>query len=216
MDKECIGSIDFLDGIETEATEQSARILSEAKEAVACKMKNADLEIAKWEKIYQKKKDDAISQMQQNTQNNINMEKRKLDLSIREQVISESISQALEKAKEIANDKSYADIIRNLIVEAVFGIGKSDLNLIISPWEKKWVTDSFLKEIETNLSAKIGVTISIRLSPSESSKQGIVLEDREGRVVYDNRFETRLIRYQSQIRKILCEEIGKEYNDECN
>ena len=41
----------------------------------------------------------------------------------------------------------------------------------------------------------------MELAPLRLRKQGIMLSDREGRVVYDNLFETRLIRYQSEIRK---------------
>lgn len=214
MDRECIGSIDFLDQIEAEASQQASLLLNEANEAVAVKKRNADLEVAKWEKIYQKKKEDEILRMEDNSRNNIEMEKRKLNLSIREQVISESIHQALEKAKEIAASESYQSVIRSLIIEAVFGIGKTDLDLTVSTWEKRWVTDAFLQEIESFLSSQIGKRISIRLLPSALQKQGIILADREGRIVYDNCFETRLIRYQSQIRKILCEEIGREYQDE--
>lgn len=206
-EKESLGSIDFLDVIVSDAEETAKRIRRDAEQAAEAKRNSAREEMAKWEAFFAEKTEQEKQRIQKNSQNNIEMEKRKIELSLREQIISESIQAAMDKVRDFASSPEYADVLRHLLTEAVYGIGKTDLIVSISAAEAPVVTQDVLNRWAAGLSEEIGVTLKLELSPLRLRSQGISVSDREGRVVYDNRFETRLIRYQSAIRKAVSQAV---------
>jgi len=69
------------------------------------------------------------------------------------------------------------------------------------------MTDSFLKETEKKYNALTGG--NIRLKKTDKNPlfaQGIVLSSTDNRTAFNNQVPTRLMRYQTQIRKIIYKE----------
>lgn len=200
-EKESLGSIDFLDVIVADAEETAKRILQDAEKTIAVKNDSAREEMAKWEAFFADKTEQEKRRIEKNSRNNLEMENRREELTLREQIISESIQKAMTKVKEFAQTPEYQKVLRHLLTEAVYGIGKTDLVVSISALEAPIITQSLLDQWGEELSKEIGATIRLELASLRLRKQGISVSDREGRMVYDNQFETRLIRYQSPIRK---------------
>lgn len=199
--KESLGSIEFLDVIVEDAQKTAETVLKEAEAAAEVKRKSAREEMAKIDAFFAEKTESEKQRVEKSSRNNIEMENRRTALVLREQVIADSIQEAVEKVKEFASSPQYKDVMRQLLTEAVYGIGKPDLIVSISAAEVNVVTQPALDQWAQELSKEIGVSLKLELAPLRLRKQGIMLSDREGRVVYDNLFETRLIRYQSEIRK---------------
>lgn len=199
--KESLGSIEFLDVIVEDAQKTAETVLKEAEAAAEVKRKSAREEMAKINAFFAEKTESEKQRVEKSSRNNIEMENRRTALVLREQVIADSIQEAVEKVKEFASSPQYKDVMRQLLTEAVYGIGKPDLIVSISAAEANVVTQPALDQWAQELSKEIGVSLKLELAPLRLRKQGIMLSDREGRVVYDNLFETRLIRYQSEIRK---------------
>ena len=199
--KESLGSIEFLNVIVEDAQKTAETVLKEAEAAAEVKRKSAREEMAKIDAFFAEKTESEKQRVEKSSRNNIEMENRRTALVLREQVIADSIQEAVEKVKEFASSPQYKDVMRQLLTEAVYGIGKPDLIVSISAAEANVVTQPALDQWAQELSKEIGVSLKLELAPLRLRKQGIMLSDREGRVVYDNLFETRLIRYQSEIRK---------------
>ena len=199
--KESLGSIEFLDVIVEDAQKTAETVLKEAEVAAEAKRKSACEEMAKLDTVFAEKTESEKRRIEKSSRNNIEMENRRTALVLREQVITDSIQAAAEKVKAFASSPRYKDVLRLLLTEAVYGIGKPDLIVSISAAEADAVTQPVLNQWAQELSKEIGVPLKLELAPLRLRKQGIMLSDREGRVVYDNLFETRLIRYQSEIRK---------------
>ena len=199
--KESLGSIEFLDVIVEDAQKTAETVLKEAEAAAEVKRKSAREEMAKIDAFFAEKTESEKQRVEKSSRNNIEMENRRTALVLREQVIADSIQEAVEKVKEFASSPQYKDVMRQLLTEAVYGIGKPDLIVSISAAEANVVTQPALDQWAQELSKEIGVSLKLELAPLRLRKQGIMLSDREGRVVYDTLFETRLIRYQSEIRK---------------
>ena len=199
--KESLGSIEFLDVIVEDAQKTAETVLKEAEAAAEAKRKSACEEMAKLDTVFAEKTESEKRRIEKSSRNNIEMENRRTALVLREQVITDSIQAAAEKVKAFASSPRYKDVLRLLLTEAVYGIGKPYLIVSISAAEADAVTQPVLNQWAQELSKEIGVPLKLELAPLRLRKQGIMLSDREGRVVYDNLFETRLIRYQSEIRK---------------
>ena len=180
---------------------KGVRATKEAEAAAEAKRKSACEEMAKLDTVFAEKTESEKRRIEKSSRNNIEMENRRTALVLREQVITDSIQAAAEKVKAFASSPRYKDVLRLLLTEAVYGIGKPDLIVSISAAEADAVTQPVLNQWAQELSKEIGVPLKLELAPLRLRKQGIMLSDREGRVVYDNLFETRLIRYQSEIRK---------------
>lgn len=71
----------------------------------------------------------------------------------------------------------------------------------MSAVEKAFINDLFIEKIENRLQKEMGIKITLSVEDKLLSKLGVIVSDKSKRLVYDNRFETRLIRYQSLIRK---------------
>lgn len=210
MEKIQLGSIDFLDTILADAKAQAESIVGDANGVALQKEAKAKIEMEELANSFASKFEDEKKRLVKNSNNSIEMEKRKFDLALGDQIITDSIQLALKKLEDFALTPEYASVVRRLIVEGIYGIGRTDLILSISQAEEKIVTKEFLNEIATTLSKEVGRSIQLELSPLWLRKQGVMVADREGRVVYDNQFETRLIRYQSEIRKAVYQVISKD------
>lgn len=210
MEKEALGSINFLDTILQDAEAQAAHIVAEATQLQEKKSANAKSLIETFQKEAEARFSEEKQRLLKNQKNNIEMEQKRFELSLRDRIISESIQAALKKVKEAAAAPSYPSVVRQLIFEAVMGIGKTELRVSVSPLEASLVTQPFLNQLAADFSAEVGTPLTLSLDSKRLRKQGVAVSDAEGRVAYDNQFETRLIRYQSHIRKVVYRVIAEE------
>lgn len=203
MGKEIVGSMEFLDTIVNDATTLGDQIIAEAKSTIQKKLLAADMEIKTIQAEYEQKLESEINAIKHSLENELKMEQRRTELAASDLLIENSINLALSKLQDLSTKPQYENVISNLIKEAVYGIGKTVLFLQISKYEKALVTKEFLQKIEAELKAECGADISITLEEQLNLKQGVVLKDETRRIIFDNQFETRLIRYQSKIRQVI-------------
>lgn len=203
MEKEIVGSMEFLDAIVEDAKAMGSSILNEVQATIEQKLSSADEEIKSIKFDYEQKLKQEQDKIKQATLNAIKMEQKRVELSIGDALIDESIKSALSQLEKIAQTQAYAPIIMRLIKEAVYGIGSSPLYLQISKYEKPYITSDFLSQLCKQIKTESGVDVVITLEEELNAKQGVVLKDESKRVIFDNRFETRLIRYQSEIRQAI-------------
>ena len=134
---------------------------------------------------------------------------RRERLRTRERIIQIILEKAREAILSLIDTPEYRDIIKDWILEAAIGLNAGEADVNASRKEETLISDSLLKEVAAEFKAVTGNEIILRKSREDpSSAQGIVLTS--GHVAFNNQVNARFLRYQSEIRKIIHENLVEE------
>ena len=199
--------VELISGIENDARQEAARIIEDAKKTASDKQMSKEMQITAIKRDTDKKIEQQVSTIEKNNLSAISVEQKRIVLKIREKIINNVTDKVKEIIGEKAKDSSYPQIIGSWILEAAIGLGEEEVVINGSPKELEVVTDSFLRETEKKYNVLTGG--NIRLKKTDKNPlfaQGIVLSSKDNRTAFNNQVPTRLMRYQSEIRKIIYKE----------
>ncbi|MCL2295090.1 MAG: V-type proton ATPase subunit E [Spirochaetes bacterium] len=199
--------VELVSGIGESARHEAVNIIAAAEKTVADKQLAKDMRVAAIKKDTDKKIAQQVAVIERNNASAISVECRRIALKIKENTINDVINRIKEKIDEKANDPSYVEIIRSWILEAAIGLGKEEAIVNASQKELKIMTDDFLKETEKKYNILTGRNISLKKADKDPLfSQGIVLSSKDNKTAFNNQVPTRLMRYQSEVRKIIYKE----------
>lgn len=198
----------LLEGIREDAAREAERVLQEAQAAAAQRReavgaqaeaigKEADERIAKQTEALRRQAESALR-----------MEEKRLQLRVRERVIARVEQRVRERLKGQVGQKGYRDVLSDWIVEAAVGLNAPEASVNCSPAERGQLDEKLLREAETRVRELTGAKVKLHLSVADPLVgQGIVLTSGDGRVEFNNQVTTRLLRAQSDIRKVIYKEL---------
>ncbi len=162
----------------------------------------------KAEAIRQKAKDEAEAQAQQILKRaeleaerihrqglaSAELKARLLHLGNRERLLQSVFDAARQQLGTVQQWKDYDQVALQLLREALVHLGADAAQIRADPTTRQYLTQPVLETLSKEL--------NMQLSVAEPLPQGlgIVVETRDGRMHYDNTFETRLSRLQSSLR----------------
>ena len=190
--------------IEREAGDEAERLLEEAR-TDAERTRSAGK--TKSDRILEEAERKAASQVQRierQSEARIAAEMRRRALRRQEEVFQQTLKRVRTRLQERVGRKDYRDILLGWIVEALIGLraGQSEVNA--SRQELRLIDDALLRRAERNLEELTGRHAALALSDGEPLlAQGVVVSAADGALVFDNRVQTRLLRYQSEIRSMV-------------
>ncbi len=119
---------------------------------------------------------------------------RLLNLDHREKLLQSVFDAARQQLSTVQQWKDYDQVALQLLREALVHLGADAAQIRADSTTREYLTQPVLEALSKEL--------SVQLSVAEPLPQGlgIVVETRDGRMHYDNTFETRLSRLQSSLR----------------
>jgi V/A-type H+-transporting ATPase subunit E len=136
---------------------------------------------------------------------NAKLQAKKHGLDVKEEIIQNAFDEAEKRLEKITLSKEYPNILKSIIAEGVESIGGDDVEVVVRKEDVKLVNKAFLKELRKKLS--VNITLS---EDSIKSLGGAIIRTRDGTIVVNNTFETRMRRMRDELRskvaKILFEE----------
>ncbi|MFP4267405.1 MAG: V-type ATP synthase subunit E [Spirochaetaceae bacterium] len=210
MEEERAEEDKLLDGIAEEAQREADTILGEAEKQAREIMKGAK---EKAEKIVADAEERGLEEAETIKAGNrraVETEQRKIRLKSEEKLFAETLEIVRSRLKELQGDEGYPDIVQGWIAEAALGLGAEKAEVNGSVEERKYLNESLLGRAEEEVDSRGG---GVKLSVSGKdplSGQGVVLEEPDGRLFFDNRVEARLKRYAPQVRRMIYEEIQEK------
>ncbi len=119
---------------------------------------------------------------------------RLLHLDHREKLLQSVFDAARQQLGTVQQWKDYDQVALQLLREALVHLGADAAQIRADPTTRRYLTQPALEALSKEL--------NMQLSLAEPLPQGlgIVVETRDGRMHYDNTFETRLSRLQSSLR----------------
>jgi len=136
------------------------------------------------------------------------MEARRHSLRIREEVLERVIAGTRKRLAAMIDEPGYREVLLGWIVEAGIGLNEPKAAVNASLRERVLLDDALLQEAAGKIRELIGY--DVMLEPDTGPPlvgQGIKLNAAGGRVAFSNDVTTRLLRYQSEIRKLVYEEL---------
>ena len=133
----------------------------------------------------------------------IRIEGRRKTLSVKSKYLDEVISKTEEELSKIAEKggKDYAEVLKNFISEAVANLDSEELIVYANERDKSLVSDVInqLKKEMRNRNVKLSLA-----NESIDTSGGIIVQSADGRQIFNNTFEARLIKLKDELRgKIL-------------
>ncbi|MCL2705345.1 MAG: V-type proton ATPase subunit E [Spirochaetaceae bacterium] len=198
---------ELISGIGNDAKQEAARIIEDAKRTASDKQMSKEMQMNSIKKDTDKKIEQQLASIEKNKLSAISVERKRIELKVREKIVSNVTSKIKEKIAEKAEESSYPEMLKGWILEAAIGLGEEEAVINGSPKELEIMTDSFLRETEKKYNALTGRSVSFkRAEKNPLFAQGIVLSSKNNRTAFNNQVPTRLMRCQTEIMKMIYKE----------
>jgi len=184
--------------INREAEQKIQYILSEAqKEAERIKEEARKRAEAKAEWILRKAHTQAETEKQRIIAN-AKLEVRKKRLEVQEELIREVISALRERLAELPEEE-YFPMLVDLTAKAIEELGSEEV-ILKSNRRTLELIGQRLQEFKGTLAEKLGREVEISLGEEIPTIGGVLVETPDGAVRVDNTFESRIERFESELR----------------
>ena len=132
----------------------------------------------------------------------LRLEGKRMTLKVREELLRRVIERARERLAALSEGSGYRRVLLDWVVEAAIGLNVPEAVVNASALERGLLDQALLREAEAEVKQLTGRNLSLRLAAGDPLVgQGVVLKSADGRVEFNNQVSTRLLRYQSEIRK---------------
>jgi vacuolar-type H+-ATPase subunit E/Vma4 len=195
---------DLIDGIAEDAAGEVERILGEAEKAAEDRKASAEDQARAVIQQEESKAEEQAGRIHRQSSSSLHMERRRRQLRLQEQAVQEVLKRARQRLAEAVGSPEYREVLLGWIVEAAIGLGASEATVNASAAERKQIDKRLLEKAQDKIRELSGRKVT--LQPTDEDPlipQGLVLRAADGRVVYNNQVATRMLRRQSEIRKII-------------
>jgi vacuolar-type H+-ATPase subunit E/Vma4 len=126
-------------------------------------------------------------------------------------MVQEIYRQASARLGVAVQKKNYQAVLLGWIVEAMIGLDVESAQVNASQAEMELIQRELLDQAETRVREIAGRTVRLQKSDKPPLlSQGVVLEAEGGRLVFNNQVSTRLLRYRSEILKLIASALPQE------
>ncbi len=201
---------ELIQAIEEQARKEADRIVQEAQKALEQRRKTAEERAESVLREAERKVQEQAETIKKRTDSKISAERRRLSLQKQEEFFREVLKEASRKLEEMIEKPEYSDVLLGWIVEAAIGLNVKETGVIASKKEMSFLGPDLFLQARRELEALTGRQIDLRVADSQPLlSQGVMAYAREGKLVFDNRVETRLLRYRSEIRRIVYRKLSQ-------
>jgi len=200
---------DLIAGIAQDAAMEVERILGEAEKAVQDRIKAAQNQARAVIQQAESKAEEQVERILAQSGSSLRMERRRISLKLREQAVQEVLKRLRQQLAEMVGSPKYREVLLAWIVEGAIGLGVEKATVNASAAERKQIDKKLLQAGEAKVKKLTGKKVSLCLADEDPLiPQGVVLKAAGGRVEFNNQVATRLLRSQSEIRKVIQEELA--------
>lgn len=204
------GREQLISGIAQDVDAEAQRILAEARRAAEERGASAQRQMAAILEEARRKAVEQAEALRKQVVSGTRMETKRIALRVREQAIRLVLEQVRARVEALIGAPEYREVLIGWIVEAAVGLNLPEAGVNASAREVPLLDEGLLAEAERKVLELTGRTV--RLSKAQSPllvAQGVVLTAKDGRLAFNNQVSTRLLRYQTEIRKAIYNELWK-------
>jgi vacuolar-type H+-ATPase subunit E/Vma4 len=194
----------LIEGIAQDAAAEARRLVEEAEKAAADRREATARQAGSILEEARRKAAEQAEGVRRQAASTAKMEAKRIALRVREQAARQVLEQAREHLAQLIGSPEYREILLGWIVEAAIGLGQGEATVNASALELPLLDAGLLAEAERRVQELAGRAVRLVRAEGESlAGQGVVLVARGGRLGYNNQVSTRLLRRQTEVRKMI-------------
>jgi len=194
----------LIEGIAQDAQAEARRLVEEAEKSAAERRAASARQVAEILEEARRKAGEQAAVLKRQAASTAKMETKRIALRIREQAAREVLERARAKLERMVGSPQYREILLAWIVEAAVGLGQPEAAVNASAAELPLLEEGLLAEAQRRVRELSGREVRLTRTEGEPlAGQGVVLVGRGGRLAYNNQVSTRLLRRQTEIRKMI-------------
>ncbi len=194
----------LIEGIAQDAQAEARRLVEEAEKAAAERQEAASRQAAGILEEARRKTAEQAAGLKRQSASTAKMETKRIALRVREQAARQVLEGARAELERLVGTPEYRGILLGWIVEAAIGLGLPEATVNASPAELALLDEGLLEEAQRRVLELTGREVRLaRAEEGPLAGQGVVLVGRGGRLAYNNQVSTRLLRRQTEIRKMI-------------
>lgn len=135
------------------------------------------------------------------------VEERRARLRLEQKVYSDVLDGVRKRLEALVEQPEYDEILKGWIAEAAIGLGAPEARVRVSAAETA-CAERVLPDAESTAASILGTSCSLSLDKDQPlPQQGVVALSLDGSTAFNNQLDTRLARYEPQLRAIVTEEV---------
>ena len=194
----------LIEGIAQDAEAEGRRLVQEAEKAGAERREATGRQAEGILEEARRKAAEQAESLRRQAASTAKMQAKRIGLRVREQAARQVLERARARLEELAGTPEYRETLLGWIVEAAVGLGLPEATVNASARELPLLDERLLAEAQRRVRELAGRTVSLVKAEGEPlAGQGVVLVGRAGRLAYNNQVSTRLLRRQTEVRKMI-------------
>lgn len=198
------GKARLITGIKEDARKEADTIITQARLSIEEREKSIEKQIGRIMNDAALKAKKQAESILKNVKSSIAVEKKRHALRIMDQVVTMAIDKAKSGIAAMIGGPGYEEVLLHWIIEAALGLNTDEAEVNASLKEKQFITGELLDKAGETLLSLTGKKIVLKKSgDTPLLAQGVVLTSKDRKTAFNNQVVTRIVRYQSAIRKII-------------
>jgi len=194
----------LLQGILKDAEQEIRGIEAQTDKSISEKKKAVEQQIQADRQETDGKISEQVAALEKKTAARISMDIHRITLRGRDRMFQHVNREVLSRLEDAIKQKHYPTVLQGWIVEAMIGLDVERAEVNASRAEKALIRPELLKKAEKRIQELTGRNAHLRKSDKAPLlSQGVVVESEDGHLVFNNQVSTRMLRYQSEIRKLI-------------
>lgn len=199
----------LIEGIEKDAEEEAARLLSEAQRRAEEIRSGANARAEALLKQAEEKASARALQVKERALRSVDGEVKKVALRARDGLRRELLLAVRRELSALPDREDYPEILLSWLVEAAEGMGAKEGLVHAGRKERGYLTAELLKQAEE----RSGVRLSLAEEGEggaglvSTGHLGVIVSDIGGRIVFDNSIDARIVRMETSLRRLIDREL---------
>ncbi len=201
---------ELITGISQEAAGEMQRVLDEAARVARERRESAEKEASGIREEARRKASEQSQTLARQIASGAAMEVKRIGLRMREQAARRVLEQVRLRLKQMISSPEYRGVLVDWLTEAALGLSLPEAAVNASAAELPLIDEALLTEVQDRVRGLTGKQVRLyRADTGPLAGQGVVLQGRDGRLAYNNQVSTRLMRMETEVRRVMDETLWK-------
>jgi len=192
--------------IRQDAEYETQNLLSDSRKKAEKILAVAKAEAEKKRLELEQETDKEVQRIKDRIFSTLNLEKKRLTLGEKDRFVEAIFEQVRKNAEEFRNSPEYKTFLEKAAIEGIRVIGQPDIEVFCSFLDEHILNDGFIKKIEGFCWDVLKQKCIVKSRKSDFKDLGIIINSQDGRMMFDNRFLSRLKRSHEDIYMELLKE----------
>ncbi len=208
MDDEKKSADVLIEEIQKQSDSEVESILDEAEKEKEQLLRKARMDAEAQNGEILKQADRKVSQLVRQIDSGIQLELKRQRLQAREMLVQQLFDALRLKWEAFRKSAEYPAVIEEWILEGALAVGTESMMVIAGDVEKKAITRAMLDRVQAVCLEKLQRKMNLALSGNETAEGGVMVLSSDRRIYFDNRFSSRMKRFETEIKMKIIESLG--------